>query len=111
MIKNSNIIIALILSLFAIASSYSAEADEVALHDWQIKRLLEPSASAKQREQQGHIMTYHRLTDVEVTYALDTQFSRIQSMMFTDTIITDTSGNPSYDSATGEMLFEEDGCD
>jgi len=56
------------------------------LADWQERRLLEPTATELQREQQGKIFIYDGLKSGEVDKAMDTQFQRIDNMMFIRTV-------------------------
>lgn len=79
--------------------------------DWQQRRLMHPTSDELNREQSGHIMIYDGLTDRQVAAAMDRHFNRIQSMMFTGIVVTDKSGKPQTDSATGEIVTENDGCD
>ncbi len=104
-------IISLVIGFLSANSIQPAIAQETGVHTWQLKRLMYPDKTATAREHYGHIMVYHGITDKEISIALDTQFNRIQSMMFTGTLITDETGLPILDQKTGETLTEEDGCD
>lgn len=77
---------------------------------WQEKMLFNPPTSQLEREQRGSIMIYDGLRDAQITRALDTQFDRIQSMMFIRTIVTDSAGEAVHDEETGEVVVEDDGC-
>ena len=72
---------------------------------------MQPSPSELQREQQGHIMIYHGLTDKVVGAAMTRHFDRIGAMMFTGVVATDETGEPKRDPETGEVLVDDDGCD
>jgi hypothetical protein len=50
------------------------------------------------------------LTDKQVAKALDTQFGRIESMIFVRTIVTNDEGNAVHDNETGQVIVEDDGC-
>lgn len=78
------------------------------LHDWYAHLLFEPMPLQLQQEQRVQI--YTGLSDVEVNRALDEQFERIDSMMFTGVVVTDSAGRPLQDPETGEPLVENDGC-
>lgn len=78
--------------------------------DWQEKLLFNPPASQLKLEQRGRIMIYDGLTDTQIAKAMDTQFDRIESMMFVRTIVTNDEGNAVHDNETGQGIVEDDGC-
>lgn len=78
---------------------------------WQENALFNPSGNQLLAERSGRVTIYHNLTDAEVQRAMNQHFPRIQAMMFTGTIVTNDSGKPLLDEATGEPLVEDDGCD
>jgi hypothetical protein len=96
--------------LLLIFQTQTAIGDQPAT-DWQQRRLMQPSPEEVRWEQSGNIMIYDGLTDRQVALALDGHFPRIETMMFTGTIVTDTQGNPAEDPVTGELIRENDGCD
>ena len=55
-------------------------------------------------------MIYDGLKDTEVSAVLDSQFGRIQSMMFVGTVATDSEGEMLRDKETGNVVVEDDGC-
>jgi hypothetical protein len=77
---------------------------------WQEKMLFNPSASQLELEKRGRIMIYDGLKDTQITRAMDTQFDRVQSMMFVRTIATDSRGETLRDKETGDVVVEDDGC-
>jgi hypothetical protein len=77
---------------------------------WQEKMLFNPSTSQLKREKRGRVMIYDALKDTQVSQAMDTQFHRIQSMMFVRTAATDSEGEILRDEETGDTVAEDDGC-
>ena len=51
------------------------------------------------------------MKDREVEHAMTTNFDRLNSMMFVNTVVTDDNGNPEKDPESGKVVTEEDGCD
>lgn len=89
--------------------------DELALLDstdkWQVNRLFKPTENQKQKEvRNGQIMIYDGLRDTTVAKALNSNFDRIQNMMFTRVVVTKISGQPEVDEF-GNAVVEDDGCD
>ena len=109
--------ISIISTLFLVLLAGSIQAEEsfsdLALLDaadkWQTDRLFEPTDYQHKKESQGQIVIYDGLRDTTVKTALDTNFNRIENMMFTRVIITDESGQPELD-VSGNVIIEDDGC-
>ncbi len=78
---------------------------------WQKKRLFNPTEAQRREEARGRIFIYHNLKRSDVSQAMDEHFDRIDSMMFTSTVITDDRGTVVRDGNTGEAVVEDDGCD
>ncbi len=96
----------LVASALLLGQAVNAEEDV-----WQMNALFHPSPWQLEAERNGRVIIYHRLADTEVSRAMDTQFNRIQSMMFTSTVVTGDGGEPLRDEDTGEEVVEDDGCD
>jgi hypothetical protein len=71
-------------------------------NDYQLRRLLNPSAAEYSAESKGSVYIYDGLDSTSVDLALDNHFDRIDGMMFTRIV---------YTNDLGEQYVEEDGCD
>jgi len=78
--------------------------------NWQEQMLFNPSVNQLKLEKHGRIIIYDGLKDTQITQAMDTQFDRVQSMMFIRTVATDSEGETLRDEKTGEEVVEDDGC-
>ncbi len=101
---------ALLIRMMGVITLALADA-ELTDKNWQINTLNTPSKSQLQREKNGSVTIYHGLTDKIVENAMDKQFDRLSSMMFTSVIVTDNSGDAVINPETGEIVVEEDSCD
>ena len=98
------------LLIAAMNSPLSAGSIETAMMDWLVKQLFQPGTYRHKQEKQGRVFIYAGLKSSDVARALDKHFDRIQSMMFTGTVVTDKKGTPVRDPETGGLVVEEDGC-
>ena len=65
----------------------------VAAADWQAQRLLAPSGPQLSTEQRGRVVIYDGLDETLVDRALDTQFARVENMMFVRVRHTEPDGD------------------
>ncbi|MCB1802169.1 MAG: hypothetical protein KDI82_10825 [Gammaproteobacteria bacterium] len=86
--------------LLAIGTSASVAASG----DWQLQRLMEPSAAQRAQEIRGSVVIYDGLDAGLVAQAMDEHFDRIQNMMFVRIHHLPPSG-------AGGAVIEDDGCD
>lgn len=102
----------IIIPILVIITAFLSRPVTVSAADsWQEKMLFNPSPAQLETEQKrARIMIYHGLKDMQVTSAMDDQFDRIEHMMFTGTVVTDSRGETLIDEETGETKVEDDGC-
>lgn len=80
------------------------------VEDWQLQRLLHPTAQQRAHERQGHVFIYDGLSDKEVDHALDLGFDRIDSMMFVN--VKKSKDNDSVSASDDEDVDTDDaGCE
>ena len=99
------------LSLILLVLQIDSAVGDGPTNDWQQRRLMQPSPEEIHWELAGKFMIYDGLTDRQIAVAMGGHFPRIEPMMFTGTILTDSMGKPAEDPATGELITENDGCD
>ena len=99
-----------LLSFANLSSGTELDPDK-ALHDWQLRRLMEPWRRELETERKGNVYIYDGLTEREVETALNANFERIQNMMFVGTVKTDTSGEPLQHADSGQFIKESGGCE
>jgi len=92
--STSHLIVPLIL-FFALTTQ------ALATQDWQERRLLAPSAAQQRMEQQDRVYIYDGLHEDTVDQALDTQFDRVENMMFVGVRHTTEDGDE----------YADDDCD
>jgi hypothetical protein len=96
------------LGSFALAQETMA-APSVQADNWQLRRLMQPTAGEIAREERGEIVIYDGLTDAQVEAALSAHPTRIRNMMFVGTVVTDPEGQPLMDEG-GMFVLQDDGC-
>lgn len=75
----------------------------------QMKSIFNPSTSQLEKESEQKVFMYAGLTDVDVERAMDENFDRIETFMFTQVVVTDASGQPERDEL-GHIVMEDDDC-
>lgn len=97
------------LVLFIWTSAVAA-ADDTGVAEIELRRLLEPTESEIAQEHKGRIYIYEGLRDIDIERAMDSEFNRIEHMMFIRTRKTNDKGDVVRDPNTGEAEVEDDGC-
>jgi len=101
---------ALMCAVPACAAVASADAN---LEQWLLRRLNEPTELERAHEREGNVYIYDGLTDHDVDHALNTQFNRIEHMMFLGTRKTGSTGSANgtvQDTVPGGGETESSGC-
>jgi hypothetical protein len=88
--------------LFPSLSSAEEGSSYVGSEEWQMRRLLEPTAVERADEEAGRIFIYDGLSHADIENALDTEFERMESMMFIRVKKEQPAGEP--------LAYEDDGC-
>jgi hypothetical protein len=84
-------------SLIWTSAAFSAENE-----DWQLAMLFDPLAAQLKVEERGRVFIYDGIKSTDVQRVMDSQFHRLDSMMFVRT---------QYVSADGDVKSEDDDCD
>ena len=102
----------IIIPMLVIITAFLSRPVTVSAADsWQEKMLFNPTPAQLETEQtRARIMIYHGLKDVQVGLAMDEQFDRIEHMMFTGTVVTNSQNEVLIDEETGETKVENDDC-
>jgi hypothetical protein len=90
----------------ALPSGAAEAAVQTSLEQWLLRRLNEPTERERTHERAGHVYVYDGLADRDVDRALDTQFDRIEYMMFVGTRRT----APVASDTAGQTATESPGC-
>lgn len=85
------------LALLSVMVVISDPSDAGALGRWQYEQLVRPSEAQLAMERQGRVNIYYGLRESDVDWALDTQFERIDSMMFVRMIRVTEAGELTMD--------------
>lgn len=93
-------------TMFAICGAPTVLAADL----WQERMLFNPPSSQLDAEARGRIMIYDGMTDAQIANAMDSQFDRIESMMFVRTIHSDAQDEIMHDPASGRVEVDDDGC-
>ena len=86
------------LALLSVMVVISDPSDAGDFGQWQYEQLVRPNEAQLAMEQQGRVNIYDGLRESDVDWALDTQFERIDSMMFVRTIRVTEAGELEMDS-------------
>lgn len=101
-----------LLAALLVSEGAAVEKDlDQVYRDWQLKRLHNPSVMHRQAEQNYSIFIYDGLYDTDVVEAMETQFDRLENMMFIRTVITNEDGTPRVDAETLAVETETDDDD
>ena len=100
---------ALLIMILPVEAVPSDDPEQV-YESWQLQRLFAPNESQLRQERKGTVFIYDGMKSSDINQVMNEQFDRLQSMMFTGTIITDEEGEPLLDPDTGVAMIEEDGC-
>lgn len=88
---------ALLSGLLAISPGM-AQTPNDNLHQWQVRRLMQPTPAELDKERSGNVYIYDGLSEREVESALDTHFERIERMMFVGTVKAAPAGGTTVES-------------
>lgn len=96
-----------VAALFVLSSGGVTGSARAEGSPWQERMLFSPSAQQLAMEARGRVMIYDGLTDRQVDRALNSQFERIDRMMFVRTIQTDATGEAARD-PKGALIVSDD---
>jgi len=78
------------------------------IHNYQLKRLMQPSDRQIKHEEKERVIIYVGMKDIDIEKAMDEQFDRIEKFVFAATIVTDQNGKPLY--KNGQIVTEDNDC-
>ncbi|MCG6898032.1 MAG: hypothetical protein LJE61_09185 [Thiocapsa sp.] len=99
-----------IVPLFVLVCTTSAPLIAADVRDIEIRRLFEPTPAELRQEGAGRIYIYEGLTEADIARAMDSEFERVESMMFIRIPVTDGQGEVVKDPDTGQTQYYDDGC-
>ena len=76
------LLVGLLISTTSVAYSADDQVAKTSHSDWQIARLMTPTTAQLQAESKGQVFMYDSLDINEVEAAMDSNFERIENMMF-----------------------------
>ena len=91
-----------LLAILVGAQLWGAAALANASGDWQLAMIHQPSSAQLTVEDRGRVFIYDRLSDADVELAMNTQFHRLDHMMFVRTKV---------ETAKGVEPVIDDGCE
>jgi hypothetical protein len=95
--RNTTIITIMFLCQLCSAAAFSGQDA-----DWQLDMINNPSNAQLKVEERGRVFIYDGLHEADVELAMNTQFARLDNMMFVRTKV---------ETPEGEVESEDDGCD
>ncbi|MGD8309695.1 MAG: hypothetical protein PVG98_09645, partial [Chromatiales bacterium] len=81
-----------LLPTCASLASYPVLGESRAVQEWQRERIFSPSASVIRQESGGQVFIFEGMLESDIDKAMETEFDRIDNMMFIRTIPTDDNG-------------------
>lgn len=96
-------------ALCAVPVDAAETSADSSLHQWELRRLNDPTERERAHERAGNVYIYDGLTDREVDQALNAHFDRIEYMMFIGTRKT-APADPANSTAQGNGETESPGC-
>ncbi|WP_455204305.1 hypothetical protein [Kaarinaea lacus] len=99
------VVVVVLISCFPILASAR---DQQPDYQWQLQRLMSPSAEDLQFETKGTVFIYDGIKSSDIDIALDVHHERMESMMFINTIWTDDKGQVLVDPYSGEVIADDD---
>jgi hypothetical protein len=95
-IKNTGLAITILCQMWGIGAMAGEDGN------WQLKMIHSPSRAQLKVEDRGRVYIYDRLHEADVESAMNTQFDRLENMMFVRTKVEVADDSTDY---------SDDGCD